>query len=163
MVRNMKFILIIMYILSSVFKRNVDIITVKSDEKVLHSKFIGVKNEVVLETITGKMSGYGPDCYGCSGYLASGEYVGDGKIYYDDSTYGNVRIVAADPKYKFGTIVRIKNSNLNGDFLAIVLDRGGVIGFDKRCLFDLLYSNEDVANIDGISEDVIFEILRYGY
>lgn len=163
MVRSMKFILIIMYILCSFFKKDISTITVKIDEKILHSKFIGVRKTVVLETQIGKMSGYGPDCYGCSGYLASGGYVGDGKIYYDDPTYGKIRIVAADPKYKFGTIVRISNSNLSDEFLAIVLDRGGAIGLDKRCMFDLLYSSEEEANIDGISDDVFFEILRYGY
>ena len=152
-----------MYSLSLFIKQEVSIISVKIDEKILHSKFIGVKNEVVLETQIGKMSGYGPDCYGCSGYLASGGYVGEGKIYYNDFTYGKVRIVAADPKYKFGTIVRISNSNLSDEFLAIVLDRGGAIGLDKRCMFDLLYSSEEEANIDGISDDVVFEILRYGY
>ena len=84
------------------------------------------------EVLTGKMSGYGPDCVGCSGYLAYGTYVGDGNVYYNDSEYGNVRIVAGDKKYKFGTIVKINNS-----MLAIVLDRGGSIGVGKKFLFDL--------------------------
>lgn len=117
----------------------------------------------VLETQTGKMSGYGPDCKGCSGYLASGKYVGNGTIYYNDPTYGQVRIVAGDYSYKFGTIVRIKNSRVGQSFTAIVLDRGGSIGFGKKFLFDLLYSSEQEALKDEVSYNVTFEILRYGY
>lgn len=116
----------------------------------------------VLETNVGKMSGYGPDCKGCSGYLASGKYVGDGSVYYDDSTYGRVRILAGDSIYKFGTIIRVSNSNV-GSFLGIVLDRGGSIGFGKKYLFDLLYTSESEAMADEVSYNVVFEVLRYGY
>lgn len=110
------------------------------------------------EIITGKMSGYGPDCAGCSGYLANGTYVGDGNIYYNDSEYGQVRIVAGDKKYKFGTIVRINDS-----MLAIVLDRGGSIGIGKKFMFDLLYASEAEANRNGVSYNTKFEILRNGF
>lgn len=116
----------------------------------------------VLETNVGKMSGYGPDCKGCSGYLASGKYVGDGSVYYDDSTYGKVRILAGDSIYKFGTIIRVNNSKA-GSFLGIVLDRGGSIGFGKTYLFDLLYTSEREAMADEVSYNVVFEVLRYGY
>lgn len=110
------------------------------------------------EIITGKMTGYGPDCYGCSGYLAYGMYVGDGTIYYNDSEYGKVRIVAGDKKYKFGTIVKINDS-----ITAIVLDRGGSIGIGKKFLFDLLYSSESEASNHGVMNNVKFEILRNGF
>ncbi len=120
------------------------------------------KKEEVLESLNGKMSGYGPDCIGCSGYLASGRYVGNGNIYYPDSTYGTVRILAGDSKYAFGTIVRVKNSNI-GTFLGIILDRGGSIGIGKAFLFDLLYSSEAMAAKDEVSYHATFEILRYGY
>lgn len=110
------------------------------------------------EILTGKMSGYGPDCIGCSGYLANGHYVGDGNIYYNDSEYGQVRIVAGDKKYKFGTIVRI-----NDTMLAIVLDRGGSIGIGKKFMFDLLYASESEANSNGVSYNTKFEILRNGF
>ena len=116
----------------------------------------------VLETQIGKMSGYGPDCIGCSGYLASGKYVGDGTIFYSDPTYGNVRILAGDSQYPFGTIVRVKNSRLS-EFLGIVLDRGGAIGHGKTFLFDLIYASEALAYQDEVSYNVTFEILRYGY
>lgn len=118
----------------------------------------------VLETLTGKMSGYGPDCSGCSGYLSSGRFVGNGNIYYEDKTYGNVRIVAGDYKYKLGSIVRIKNSRVSSDpFLAIVLDRGGSIGIDKKYMFDLLFESEQIALQYEVSDNTTFEILRNGY
>lgn len=65
----------------------------------------------VLETQVGSLSGYGPDCYGCSGILASGMDVRDGTIYYSDDTYGNVRILAGDSFYPYGTIVRVKTQD----------------------------------------------------
>lgn len=109
----------------------------------------------------GKLSRYGPDCYLCSGYLAYGIYVGNGNIYYNDVYYGRVRILAGDKLYPFGTIVKISYDDVS--FLGIVLDRGGAIGFNKVALFDLLYSSESLANIDGVNYNVKFEILRYGF
>ena len=119
----------------------------------------------VIETIIGKMSGYGPDCYGCtSNKTASGYYVGDGNIYYDDETYGEVRIVSADKKYPFGSIVRISNVTFQTEpIIAIVLDRGGAIGLDKNIQFDLLFVKEKDASVIGIERNVNFEILRLGY
>ena len=117
----------------------------------------------VLETKVGKMSGYGTNCKGCGGYLASGKYVGDGNIYYNDSKYGRVRIVAGDRTYKFGTIIRIKNSRAGNNIIAIVLDRGGSIGIGKKFMFDLLYKTESDALKDEVSYNTTFEILRYGY
>lgn len=133
--------------------KNVEIVNTGVEEEIISN---------VLETQVGKLSGYGPDCYGCSGYLAYGDYVGDGRVYYQDSEYGNVRIVAGDRSYPFGTIINI---NINGKdpFLAIVLDRGGAIGFGKKALFDLLYPNEYLANLDGVFYNTQFEILRYGF
>ena len=134
-----------------VVSQNVAVIAPKVEEVI---EVIQPQNEIV----TGKMSGYGPDCVGCSGYLANGHYVGDGNIYYNDSEYGQVRIVAGDKKYKFGTIVRINDS-----MLAIVLDRGGSIGIGKKIMFDLLYASEAAANSNGVSYNTKFEILRNGF
>ena len=66
----------------------------------------------ILETRVGKLTAYGPDCPGCSGRVGWGQNVTGGNIYYNDSTYGQLRIVAGDRKYPYGTIVRIKNSGL---------------------------------------------------
>ncbi len=121
-----------------------------------------VSNEdKVLEVQKGRLSAYGPDCIGCSGYLASGRYVGD-DIYYNDPQYGVVRIVAGDRGYKYGTIVRIKSDKIGNDILAIVLDRGGV-GLSNKFMFDLLFKSESEASKFGSFSDVVFEILRYGY
>lgn len=114
----------------------------------------------VLETQTGTMSSYGPDCAGCSGYLATG-FDARTSITYQDPTYGTVRIVAGDRKYPFGTIVRVKG--VGPDFNVIVLDRGGDIGIGRRFMFDLLCPSESEASSFGTNYNLTFEILRYGY
>lgn len=117
----------------------------------------------VLETFTGKITGYGPDCYGCtSNKTASGYYVGEGNIYYQDTKYGSIRIVAGDKKYPFGTIVKLSNLSFSEPIIAIVLDRGGGIGLDKKIQFDLLFDSEKNGDI-GILSNVRFDILRLGY
>lgn len=121
--------------------------------------------EKVYETFTGSMSGYGYDCYGCtSGHTSSGYDISPtGSIYYNDTTYGSVRIVAGDTKYSFGTIVKISDYKKEESFYAIVLDRGSDIGVtsNKKFAFDLVYpSNKDA---DGVDRSVTFEIVRYGY
>ncbi len=121
-----------------------------------------VVTEPVLETLIGNLSWYGPDCYGCSGVTASGHNVITGGIYYDDLTYGSVRIVAGDSSFPLGTIVRITNASLSNDpVFAIVLDRGGAIGLDKKYMFDLLFESESSYN--NVHGSTTFEILRYGY
>ena len=120
----------------------------------------------VLETYVGKMTAYGPDCYGCtSGKTASGQYVMDGNIYYNDPTFGNIRIVAADKSIPFGSIIRISGLSIFSEpILAIVLDRGGMIGFaeGKHSYFDLLYKSEKDAASFG-RPTATFELLRRGY
>ncbi len=124
----------------------------------------GLSNVVTasLETQHGNVSAYGPDCVGCSGHLGGGFDATLGNYVYNDSTYGNVRIVAGDPIYPYGTIIRISNTKM-GDFNAIVLDRGGDIGIGRRFLFDLLFSSEAEANSFGTSYNVTVDVLRYGY
>lgn len=131
------------------------------DEQIVEEEFLPIISDV-LESHVGTMSGYGPDCRGCSGFLASGKYVGDGNVTYYDSDYGNVRILAGDVSIPFGSIVRVKNSRVP-EFVGIVLDRGGSIGFGKKFLFDLLYPSEDIALGDEVSYNTTFEILRFGY
>lgn len=131
------------------------------DEQIVEEEFLPIISDV-LESHVGTMSGYGPDCRGCSGFLASGKYVGDGNVTYYDSDYGNVRILAGDVSIPFGSIVRVKNSRVP-EFVGIVLDRGGSIGFGKKFLFDLLYPSEDIALSDEVSYNTTFEILRFGY
>ena len=121
------------------------------------------KTEMVLVTYHGPMTAYGPDCVGCTtGYTASGYYVRN-NIYYNDKRYGKIRIVAADKSLPFGTIIRIKDLNVFSEpVLAIVLDRGSAIGFNKKSYFDLLYKSEKETEFFG-RRNATFEVLRRGY
>ena len=123
------------------------------------------KNVRVLERLKGNITAFTPYCKGCHGYVASGKFVGNGNIHYHDKTYGDVYIVAGDPSYPLGTIVRLKNVDYFGgrDIYAIVLDRGGAIGKNRRALFDLLFALESNANKFGVRRNVTCEILRKGY
>lgn len=113
------------------------------------------------EIFTAKMSGYGADI---GNYTASGYQISGGNITYNDNQYGEVRILAGDRNYPFGTIVRISNSN-EGTVLGIVLDRGPDIGRGtaKKFAFDLLYTTSREARLKGVSYNANFEILRLGY
>lgn len=113
----------------------------------------------VIKTYTGTLTGYGPDCSGCSGNTASGYYVGN-TITYNDATYGTVRIVAADKSIPFYSIVRISNVPGMDTITAIVLDTGGAVGFGKATLFDLLFASE--SSTMHKTYNVKFEILRWG-
>ena len=121
-------------------------------------KYSSKENRIV------KVSAYTPFCSdGCNGYTANGRYIGN-NIYYNDKDYGTVRIVAADKAYPFGTIVRFNNLNYFGEEIyAIVLDRGGAIGNNKKIQFDLLFYTEREANNFGIAKNVSCDILRLGY
>lgn len=138
--------------------------------------------ETVLETYTGILTGYGPDCAGCGNYntgkvvTSSGYHIAnivDGAIEpaftitYNDSEYGEVRIVAADDDIPFYSIVRITVPGWDEPVMAIVLDRGSTVGFDNcrsssGCLtqFDLLYASESESL--GKTQNVKFELLRSG-
>ena len=141
-----------------------------------------VESDSVIETYTGTLTGYGPDCVGCGNpntgkvSTASGYHVAnfiDGSIApaftitYNDSEYGEVRIVAADDSIPFYSIVRITVPHWDEAVIAIVLDRGSTVGFEncrssKGCLtqFDLLYPTETESL--GKTKNVKFELLRRG-
>ncbi len=137
----------------------------KIEEKEIEMKVKGEEKtpkEEVFETFQGIITGYGPDCVGCSGKTASGYNVRN-NIYYEDEEYGVIRIVAADKRYPFGSIVKINNcTSIGKDIYAIVLDRGSAIGRDKRAQFDLLFENESVTSSFGLC-NATFEIVRLGY
>ena len=116
----------------------------------------------VLDKFIGTITGYGPDCYGCIGITASGYDVRN-TIYYNDKTYNNVRVLAADKSLPFGTIIKVSNLKDYNDFIGIVLDRGSAISFDGFSQIDLLFESEDYSYNFGRKENVIFEILRLGY
>lgn len=117
----------------------------------------------VLQTVSGNLSHYGHDCYGCtSGRTASGYDISDGKIYYNDDTFGSVRIVAAGYEYPMGTILRLTNVE-NTPIIAIVLDRGGAIGSGKSFTLDLLTESNAKAYQLGVRHGILIEVLRLGY
>ena len=124
----------------------------ESDEEIY------IPSITVGSTFTGTMSGYGSDI---GNYTASGHYIGD-RIYYPDSTYGDIRILAGDRSIPFGTVIEVSNSNA-GNFIGIVLDTGRNIGFDRLYDFDVLFETSREALNYGVSKNVSFKILRVGY
>ena len=115
-----------------------------------------------LFTFSGDLTGYVGDCPLCTGYLAwppRTNVLKEG-IYYNDSTYGNIRIVASSKNYPCGTILEFKVDKISEEpIIAIVLDRG-VGGND----IDLLTDSQDYAikNIGRVKNQE-FKVLREGW
>lgn len=118
----------------------------------------GKSNPVVFK---GTMTGYGPDCAGCSGRVSCPPRndVRGGNVYFDDNDYGTVRIVAADYNFPCGTMVKISGGRLQEQITAIVLDRGGAI---RGTLMDLLMPSEKTTSPLG-RQSVTYEIVRWGW
>jgi len=107
----------------------------------------------VIETLYGSLSAY-----------ASGSYRASGKVHYEDKDFGTVYVVAGDPKYPKGTIVRLKNVGYFGKTVyAIVLDRGGAIGIGRAYLFDVLFGSVENMHHFGVQRNVTCEIVRWGW
>ena len=116
----------------------------------------------VLASESVNISHYGPDCQGCgNGETAAGYNVSNGRITYEDPTYGTLRIVAADRKYPLGTVIRLSQGDFNIN--AIVLDRGGGIGDGKKYQIDLLIESEAACVNYNVYYGANLEVLRYGY
>ena len=98
-----------------------------------------------------KITHYGYDCKGCSGTTVSGYNVKN-NIYYNDKTYGKIRIIAFN-KLPLYSIIKI-NDYRGTEIIAIVLDRG-------TNHIDLLVSNEKEARKLGVARSTI-EVLRQG-
>ena len=109
---------------------------------------------------TGTMTSYGPDCPGCGGKSGCPprQDFRNGNIYFDDATYGKVRIVATDSAIPCGTMVKISGSG--DDIYAVALDRGGAVVQNKM---DLLYESNAAASAAGTHYNVVFEIVRWGW
>lgn len=147
-------------------EENVTEVIVEDKEKVISSENIsGTSNlfydKEVIDTVVGNLTGYGANCYGCSGYTAAGHNL-NVSMYYDDNEYGTVRILAADSSFPFYSIFRVSNVPGMEDFIGIVLDRGGNVGFDRGTLFDLAFVDEKDPNLIAKTSDVKFEMLRSG-
>lgn len=133
------------------------------------------KQAEVIETFTGRLTGYGYDCAGCSGYGNLACKTKDKKtfslkndgIYYTDSEFGKVRIIAAaTSKFKCGTIVRITKPGQT-PFTAVVLDTGGSMrkAWSQGSVWmDLAYESNAMAGSDNLTgSNIKFEIQRYGW
>ena len=120
-----------------------------------------VDNSKYYETsFKGKLTHYGPDCALCGGHLGcNGQDARNGNIYYNDKEYGTVRIVAASKILPCGSIIRINVDKYdpNGMY-AIVLDRGVSPG-----IIDLLKTSQKASSPVRTVNNVVFDIVRYGY
>lgn len=144
--------------------------TVKQDEK---DEVIEVGTGVSGEYI-GKLTGYGPDCVGCSeqGYVTCSARNGkpyslktDG-IYYTDEDYGRVRILASSTYFSCGTIIEVKRDNYS--FMAIVLDRGSDMNNawkNGNVWFDLAYESQAtvMTDLNKLGDNFEFKVKRWGW
>ncbi len=121
--------------------------------------FANVENESV--SYTSSLTGYGPDCPGCGGKVGCYPYqdVRNDNIYFDDSEFGSINIVAASKQVPCGTVLRISNL-YDSPLIVIVLDRGGAIVDNK---LDLLFSSQDEAIWVGRRNNIYTEVLRWGW
>lgn len=122
---------------------------------------------------TGKMTGYGADCAGCSGTVSCKTKSGktwnllkDGTSYNDDE-YGQTRILAAAlTKFPCGTIIKVDSSTL-GTFNAIVLDTGGAMRKawnNGTVLMDLAFTSETSEGIhNSTNNNVKYSVQRWGW
>ncbi len=115
-------------------------------------------------SFVGTLTGYGPDCKGCGGHVACSPNpdVRNGNIYFNDSTYGKIRILAADRSIPCGSIIHIENFKYgeNGEIVGIVLDRGSAI---VGKTMDLLYPSEKDTVKVGRQYNIRFTIERWGW
>ncbi len=139
------------------------------------------KNEVVkvgsgkAGEYKGRLTGYGPDCPGCSsvGNVSCKTKEGtkhsliyDG-IYYNDSTYGPLRILAADnSEFPCGTVIKVDNGILD-EFYGIVLDTGSTMrkAWNEGVVWiDLAFSSQKEALTGhATSLNTNFSVQRWGF
>lgn len=122
---------------------------------------------------TGRLTGYGPDCAGCSSVGNVSCRTREGNVYslindgiiYTDSEFGRVSIIAAaTDAFPCGTIVKI-NNGIFPTFYAVVLDSG----YDMRnamkngtVWFDLAFESQ--ASVYNVSNSpATFEVQRWGW
>lgn len=114
-------------------------------------------------SFVGEMTAYQANCVGCSGKVGCPprQDVRNNNIYFEDVTYGTVRILAADMAIPCGSIVRVSNVSFSTEpIIGIVLDRGGAI---KGNIMDFLVAETDDPNVVGRQKNVQYEILRWGW
>lgn len=111
----------------------------------------------------GEMTAYKATCVGCTGKVSCPprQDVRNNNVTFLDNTYGEVRIMAADPAIPCGTIVQISNLTFSSEpIIGIVLDRGGAI---QGNIMDFLVNEFDDMNVVGRQKNVHYEVLRWGW
>ncbi len=118
--------------------------------------------ENVLATYIGDLTGYSADCPLCGGTLAcksSYNVYKNNVVTYNDSTFGEVRIVASSTKLPCGSIVKFNSLRISNEpVIAIVLDRG-VLNRD----LDLLVPSESYAYKYVGRSKITYDVLRNGW
>lgn len=127
----------------------------------------------------GRLTGYGPDCKGCTGSGVVSCRTPDRKRYslvqqgviYKDEYYGELRILAATHDvFPCGTIVKV--SKPNGEtFMGIVMDTGYAMRKawkeEQKILFDLAFETQDRQKNPDIykvtSNNVNYNVQRWGW
>lgn len=148
---------------------NGDPIVVKEPVTEVIEKGTGAAGEFV-----GRITGYGPDCVGCSttGTVAchtknrgTHSLINDG-IYYRDEEYGEVRILSAANSFPCGTIIKIDDEKVDS-FYGIVLDRGASMNNAWKngiVWLDLAYASIEDAKKGNISgTNIKFSVQRWGF
>lgn len=123
----------------------------------------------------GKLTTYGSDCAGCSktGTVACRTESGasfsltKNGMYYNDSEYGKVRILAADlGGFPCGTMILVDNGQID-PFYAVVLDTGGSMrkAYKKGIIWmDLAFVyQEDSKGTNSGSKNAKFSVQRWGW
>lgn len=137
-----------------------------------------IPEEVVVGTgpkadYVGRLTGYGPDCPGCTGVLycpdSDGKYHyltnNEESMYFEDKEYGRIRILASDYKlFPCGTIIHVKNSNL--DIYGVVMDTGIAMRNawrnEGKVLLDLAFPSQAAA-LYTTNNNTNFTVLRWGW
>lgn len=148
------------------------------DEETKETKIIKEPTNAIVEVgtaqiYTGKLTGYGANCEGCSGTVScrtregsSWNLVSDGQNY-TDKEYGQVRILAAAlNKFPCGTIIEVESPSL-GTFTAIVLDTGGAMRQDWAngiVHMDLAFTSESSEGLyNATGSNIKFTVKRQGW
>lgn len=120
------------------------------------------KNDIysAKESYEGDLTGYVANCPLCGGHLACMPSLDvlSGIVNYNDSVYGNVRIVASSRNLACGSIVRFQSSISAEPIVAIVLDRG-VLGTD----LDMLVGDITDATHGIGRKKISYDVLRKGW
>lgn len=140
----------------------------KYNKNVVNTKLVTAFSDVIKYGSTmpvkfnGVMTGYGPDCEGCGGKVGCPprQNVKNGNVYFNDQEYGKINIVATDSRIPCGSIIKITNSSLGDEVVAVALDRGGAIKNNKM---DFLVETEAKASKFVGKQNVTYEIVRWGW